>query len=110
MQEVESYLASRVWPIVGVNVEFGPWPQLFRWIARLTREYRAPFVLLGDSAVGDWHLREAGAVAWMRSVLDVPRLEQLIRRHALRLPPSSMTWHERVWAEMPWRKYEQKAN
>jgi hypothetical protein len=109
MQEVESHLASRVWPMVGVNVEFGPWPQLFRWIARLSRCHHAPIVLLGQAVGGEWHLREAGATAWMRSVLDLPRLELLIRRHALRLPPSSMTWHERVWAEMPWRKYEQKA-
>jgi hypothetical protein len=50
-------------------------------------------------------LREAGALDAIASVLDVPRLARLARRHHARAPKREMTLHEFVVDQMPWAAY-----
>jgi hypothetical protein len=68
-----------------------------RVAALLAPEFGEP-----DLIVAELLVREAGAIEVIRSVLEVPRLTRLARRHAAHAPPTSQTIEEFVADRMPW--------
>lgn len=101
----ESALAEAPESLVAVEVTPANLDQAVDFVVHTGRRFPRALVvaLLAEEAESAERLmQEAGAVDVIGSVLDVPRIARLARRHYAAAPPPELDFHELVRQRMPW--------
>jgi len=101
----DSALAEAPESVVAIEVTAANVDQVVDFVVQTGCRFPRALVvalLTEDSASAGRLMQEAGAIDVIGSVLEVPRIARLARRHHAAAPPPELDFHELVRQRMPW--------
>ncbi len=72
------------------------------WVSQRCPETRSIVLAERHLAPLEWWLREVGTAHFVTSPRQLGPLAEIVSRQARRMPPSTLSWSEKYWAELPW--------